>query len=619
MAELGELCLWGALPLAMAAAVASLAGAFGDRDALQVLGGRAIEATFGLVVVAVAGLAYALVTVQLKYSYVAAMSGFQEPIAWRVVGLWSGPRGGLLLLTLLSAAAGTVSHRVAFSRHAAARTGCLAALTLIGLLVILVRIRPYGQPPSPAAVGKGLSTGLKDVAWQIEAMATYLAVACGVFVFAGVVAEPLAGRRNERRGERAAVVAGAMLLTVAVFAALWRAYGQSGTLLGARGVSYGLGYVPAWLLAYSSLHAPAGPAVPTWAMRWRRMLEFAFLPAVLGAWAAVLLGAGGAMPPRLWAGGLAIGMITGAMAGTGSRDIGVDALRDVPGYGAWAFRGALLSLALAGIAVVAGLSDAPFWTEVTWALALLGLAWVAAWSVSRPAADWRRVGLLSAVPAAVTVVVLLLLVGRGRIVFAFATGLAVAMAVGTAAEAMRLSWVRRGFGDRADRGSTMVSRARRSRTARRRAASLAHLGLALLAVGLAAEALASSESRVLYPGDVAALSGWPGREIRATYLGLSRYQVNEIEKRVATFKLERGQARPELVTAELVDDLASGWSGRRSAVRRGVLYDTIVSISGLRQGEGVVCRLAARPFPILVWFGAALLLAAVPAGWSRVP
>ena len=136
---------------------------------------------------------------------------------------------------------------------------------------------------------------------------------------------------------------------------------------------------------------------------------------------------------------------------------------------------------------------------------------------------------------------------------------------------------------------------------------------------MAAEALTNEETRVLYPGDVATLSGWPGRDIRATYLGLSRYEVNEIDKRVATFKLARGKARPELVTAELLDDLAAGWSGQRSAVRRGLLYDTVVSISNLRPGEGVVCRLAARPFPILVWFGGALLLAAALAGWSRVP
>jgi cytochrome c biogenesis factor len=604
--------------LALAAAVASFAGALGDHHAMKVLGGRTMEATFGLILVAVAGLLYALTTVRLEYSYVAAMSGFQEPIVWRIAGLWSGPAGGLLLLTLLSAASGALSFRTAFSRHAAARTGALAALTLIGLLTVVARARPFAQPASPAAVGAGLPMAVRDVAWQVEALAMYLAVACGGFVFAGVVAGPLIGRQSERRAERTAMVAGATSLTVAIFAAAWRAYEQSGALFEVRGFTYALAYAPAWLLAYASLHAPGGLAVPTWALRWRRMLEFAFLPTVLGVWASVLSGLGGSPPPRLWAGGLAVGVIAGAMAGAGYRETGADSLRHIPGYGSWAFRGAFLALAFAGIAAAAGLSGASFWPDVAWALVLFGLATAAAWSVARPAGSWRRVGIWSGIPAAVTLVGLYTVLGRRGIVFAVAAGLVVAMAVGSAAEAVRLSRARRRCSGGPAGGSAMVIRAHRRRTGRRRASSLAHIALALIGLGIAAEGLTRADSRVLHPGDVAAVAGWPGRENRATYLGLSRYRVGEIEKRVATFKLERGGSRSELATAEILDDLATGVSIRRPALRRGILYDTIVSIDGLRPGDGVSSRLAVRPLPILVWLGGVLLLVSTFGRWSRV-
>lgn len=617
MAELGELCLWGGLPLVLAAAVASYAGALGDRRALAILGGRTMEAAFGLVVIASAGLVYALVAVQLSYAYVASISGFQEAVAWRIAGLWSGPSGGLLLLTALVSGAAALSHRLGGSRRAAARTGSLAVLTLVGLLMVLVRANPFAQPPVPAAVGAGLPMALEESAWHVEMLATYLAVACSAFVFGGVVAGPLVAQPSERQQERMAMIAAAALLTLALLASTWRAYGLSGVLFESRGFSYPLAYVPAWLLAFASLHAPGGAVVPTWAVRWRRMLEFAFFPAMLGVWAAVLLGAGGSPEPRLWAGGLAVGIITGAVAGAGSRDRGAEALRDVPGYGPWAFRGGLLSLSMAGIGAVAGLSGGSFWADVAWTLALLSLGLVATWSLARPAGGWRRVRLAAGLAAAVTTVVLTAIGGREGLLLAILCGLAVAIAVGAAADAARLFRVRRRWRQSAADDRAEISLVLRRRTGRRRASALAHLGLAALGVGIAAETLTQAESRVLYPGETTSLSGWLGAEVRVTYLGLSRYQADELEKRVATFKLERGQARPELVTAEIVRNRVTDLPSRRPAVQRGALFDTIVSLVDLRAAEGAMCRLALRPLSWLVWLGGAVLFLSTFARWGR--
>jgi cytochrome c biogenesis factor len=536
---------------------------------------------------------------------------------WRVAGLWSGPAGGLLLLTALGAGGAALSHRLGPSKRGAARTGSLAVLTLVGLLMVLVQARPYAQPPSPAAVGAGMPTALEDVAWHIETLATYLAVGCGAFVFAGVVAGSLVGLQSERRQERTAMISAAALLTLAVLAATWRAYGESGTLFESRGFSYTLAYVPACLLAYSSLHAPGGAVVPTWAMRWRRMLEFAFFPAVLGAWAAGLLGSGGPPQPRMWAGGLAVGIITGAVAGGGSRDRGTDGLRDVPGYGPWAFRGALLALALAGVGAVAGLAGGSFWADVAWAIALLGLGSAAAWSASRPAGGWRRVWVAAGLAAAAMVVAVVALVGREGLQFGLAGGLAVAIAVGVAADAVRVCRARQRCRVSAVGADGGIGTVLRRRTGRRRASALAHLGLAAIGLGIAAEVLTIAESRVLYPGDVVSLSGRLGTDVRVTYLGLSRYQANELDKRVGTFKLESGGAGPRLVTAEMLHDRNTDLTGWRPSVEHGALYDAVVNVVDVMPGESVLCRVAVRPLSWLVWVGGTLLILSAVARWSR--
>jgi cytochrome c biogenesis factor len=339
---------------------------------------------------------------------------------------------------------------------------------------------------------------------------------------------------------------------------------------------------------------------------------------MLGVWAAILFAAGGSPAPRLWAGGLAVGIITGAVAGAGSRDRGAEGLRDVPGYGLWAFRGGLLSLSMAGIGAVAGLSGGSLWADVAWALALLSLGLMATWSIARPAGNWKRVWVAAGPAAAVTTVVLTAIIGREGLFLAILCGLAVALAVGAAADATRLFRVRRRWRRSAADDRAEISRVVRRRSGRRRASALAHLGLAAIGVGIAAEALTQAESRVLYPGETANLSGWLGADVRVTYLGLSRYQADELEKRVATFKLERGQTGPELVTAEIVQDRKTDLPSRRPAVKSGVLYDTVVSLVDLRAAEGAMFRLAVRPLSWLVWLGGAVLLLSTFARWGRV-
>jgi len=587
----------------------SIAGAVTGRGDLAALGGRAIESAAALLLVSVAGLGSAVVTVQLKYAFVSAYSGFQEPWYWRLAALWSGPAAGVLVLTLLVAVAGAVSSRLGRSRFVAARTGALAVLALIGTLTVVARVQPFALSDTPAQIGAGLPLATKAIAWQVEVLATYLAIACGAFAFACVVSEQLTESRDVQQSGRVALTAATGTLTIAIIAAAWRAYGDSGRLLDVTSISFIAVHLPAWLLAFAYLHAPGGLAVPAWADKWSRTLAVAFFPAAVGDGAALLAGMGDVPLATFWAGGFAVGIVSGALGGMTSRPSQVEQLRRVPGFGAWAFQAGLLLLIAAGLAAVWGLIKGPIWANITWPVVLLGLAAAAAWASARPAGAWKRVWPVSVGLSAMGTIGAYVATGSRYPEVALAAGLAIAVLVGFVADLMRLREVHGSFKE-ANSGSS-YDRVGARRSWRRWSSALAHLGAATLVLGLSAEAMTEVHTQPMNPGDtVSARSGIAGA-VTVTYLGLSRYQVDALDKRVASFTLSDGDDR-EMKTAAMTYDLSTRRQSRTPALKRGLLNDIVVGITG-RSGseEGIVCSVASRPLASLVWLGGLLIFASV--------
>ena len=603
MAELGELCLWAALPLMVLTAAASLGAGWTGRGDLAALGGRAASSSAVLLLISLAGFGYALVTVRLQYVYVAAFSGFQDPWYWRLAALWSGPTAGVLVFTVLVAVAAVASSRLGRSRLDSARTGALAVLSLMGLLTTLARARPFALSIAPAQMGSGLPLTMKSVPWQLEVWAIYGAVACGAFAFADVLAEQLSETKSGRRFRRLAVTLAASSLTVAVLSATWRAYGDSGRLLDITGLSFVAVHVPAWLLALSCLHAPSTLASPAWAARWDRTLAVALFPAAIGAGAALLTGMGDVPPATLWAAGFAAGIISGALSSRTVREGGVEELRSVPGFGAWAFRGGLLLLIFAGLTTVWGLLRGPIWKNAAWPVVMLALAAVAAWASSRPAGRWKKVWPASVLLAVSGAVAAYAVSGWRQPAVAVTAGLVLAILVGFVSDLLRLR--------AAQRSGAVQQPVARGRASRRWSSALGHLGVAVLVLGLSAEALTEVETVPLDPGDSFTAPSGPASEIQVTYLGLSRYQIGELDKRVASFSLSSA-GRSELATAAMTYDMATRRQFRTPAVERGVLADVIIGISG-RTGseEGIMCRVASRPLASLVWIGGLLVLASI--------
>jgi cytochrome c-type biogenesis protein CcmF len=609
MPELGELCLWAALPLAGLAAVSSFGAAARGRGGLARAGGRAAVATAALLVISLVALGVALVSLRLTYAYVAEQAPVGEPWLLRLAALWSGPAGAALTLTSLLAAVTALSHRGHGTHVTVARTGSLAVLVLLGLLLLVVRARPFAPATLGVSLGAGLAQPLRDLAWQVEIWALYLAIACSAFSFAGTIGGQLAAARGPGHRDRDAVRLVAGFLSVAALAAAWRVYAASGRLLDLTGAGEVAVHAPGLCLAFAYLHAPGGSAVPAWADRWRQVLAIALFPTVLGDGAALLAGAGGPAAATLWAGGLATGILSGALAGLGRAPRGIESLRSVPGFDAWALQGGVYLLLFAGLVAVWGLWRGRVGAQIIPAAALVMTATAGAWSGARPAGRRRRVGWAVALVAVASGGAAAALADRVDTAFVLAAACAGGVGAGLVAEAMRLRSAR--AAQRLWAAGTDASALIRARARRRWSSVFGHVGLAAIVLGLAADGLRESTGRVIVPGQALAAPAGPGPQVRLTYLGLSRYQVGALDRQVASFSLHAGDAPPRLVAAARTWDPISHRERSTPALQRGWARDVFVAVAEVRGSESILCTVTSRPLAGLVWLGALLVAASV--------
>ena len=617
MAELGDLSLWVALPLLGAASVALTAGAWRDRGGgdLAMMGGRLVDGAMVMLLLALGGLGYALVSVQLGYSYVAANSGFQMAPGWRLAALWTEPRGAALTQLFLVTLCATLSRRLDHTRQASARTGSLALLAFVGLAIVLFRGRPFYQPEVPATVGSGLEESLQNVTYQVELWASFLASTFAALTFAGVVGEQMVEtppRAPQRRGRWPAFLAGAFL-TVALVAAAWRAYSDTAQLLDPSGVARTATHAASWLIAIAYVHAPGGLSVPGWAIRWRRVLGVALFPTCLGATGALVGARGGIPPATLWSAGLAVGVLSGAMAGLARGDRGLPQVQKVPGFGLYALLGGLLALGFAGLVAITSLLAGPPRGWVVWVAVMFGLAAIVVWLILRPlnnrTVGWPLLVGLGA-PGALIGAIVYFALGTSSIVFALISGIVAVLLAGLLLEALRLRAVRASVRRATPADPPVVVAVWRARGGRRMASIFGHLGVALLVLALAAGAATRSDTRLLRPGDRLDLASPPfaGGSVQITYLGLSRFQTGSLDKTAASFMLSRGGRTPKVVSAQSIYDFVSRRQTRKPALERGVLTDISVSIVSRGEGEDVFIRLAGRPLANLAWLGGGLLL-----------
>ncbi|NQV14625.1 cytochrome c biogenesis protein CcsA [bacterium] len=99
MADLGNILLFFLFPVSVFMALTSLAAGITKRRGLLEAGRRAAYAAFGVTTLAVLALEYLLITSDFSIEYVASNTNYALPVFYKMVALWAGHNGSLLLWT----------------------------------------------------------------------------------------------------------------------------------------------------------------------------------------------------------------------------------------------------------------------------------------------------------------------------------------------------------------------------------------------------------------------------------------------------------------------------------------------------------------------------------------
>jgi cytochrome c-type biogenesis protein CcmF len=197
MPELGAAALLAALLVAAAGVVsgvrASRTAAAGSLASAQ----RAAGAQFVLVTLAVVVLEYLLVTSDFSVRYVANTSVSTSPLRYRIAGLWGALEGSILLwewlqaLFILLVARRAAALRRELSGYALAVLFVVSAVFLVMMTVIA---SPFERLPQPALEGRGLNPLLEVTDMLVHPLLLYTGYVGFVVPFSFAVAALLAGR-----------------------------------------------------------------------------------------------------------------------------------------------------------------------------------------------------------------------------------------------------------------------------------------------------------------------------------------------------------------------------------------------------------------------------------------
>ena len=233
MILVGELALWVALLMAAWGAIVSFAGGRADRPELVASGERAVYATFACVVLAMAGLTVAVVTSDFSFAHAASFTSVNLPVAYKLVALWAGQGGSLLLWTFLlsTCAAIAVATRGAHNRSLRPYVaGTLSVVILFLLAMTCFAVNPYERLPVVPPDGRGLSPHLQSVGMAVHPPTLYLGHVATAVPFAFAIGALLVGGFDDswRVEVRRWSLFAWFVLTVGMITGMWWAYVEQG-------------------------------------------------------------------------------------------------------------------------------------------------------------------------------------------------------------------------------------------------------------------------------------------------------------------------------------------------------------------------------------------------------
>ena len=227
MAGLGAACLFIGLLAALYAVAASLYGASTSRRRFVVSARRAVYCLAALLSLAMVLLEAAYLRTDLSFALVAQNSSTTTPVFYKLTAMWSSQAGSLLLWVFLLALFASAALRVTRSAQADVvpyATAVLAAIAAFFLVLVVFYESPFATLAQTPAEGNGLNPLLRHPAMMFHPPMLYTGYVGFSIPFAFAVGALIAGRTGAdwiRSTRRFALVAWSFLGTGILLGALW--------------------------------------------------------------------------------------------------------------------------------------------------------------------------------------------------------------------------------------------------------------------------------------------------------------------------------------------------------------------------------------------------------------
>jgi cytochrome c-type biogenesis protein CcmF len=195
--ELGTASLLGALVLALAGAVLGARASRTTAPGWLPAARRAAMGQFLLVTLAVLALEFLLVTSDFSVRYVAETSTSRSPLRYRIAGLWGALEGSLLLWEWLQALFVLLVARRAGALRRELSGYALAVLFVVSgvfLFMMAALANPFERLPEPVREGRGLNPLLEVTDMLVHPLLLYTGYVGFVVPYAFAIAALLAGR-----------------------------------------------------------------------------------------------------------------------------------------------------------------------------------------------------------------------------------------------------------------------------------------------------------------------------------------------------------------------------------------------------------------------------------------
>jgi len=618
---LGAGALLAALVLGGFSALLSFWAGWRESDLFVQVARRAFYAATAMTVLAAIALETALLTHDFSLAYVAEHTDIATPVALVAAGFYSGQEGSLLYWTLilgLLGSASLVASGALGGRVAAYAAGILAAIITFFLFVLAVVASPFELLSVTPPDGLGLNPVLRDGGMLIHPPVVLAGFAAFAVPFAFASAALLAGRSDAawiRHTRRFALVAWG-LQSAGLLLGMWWAY----HVLGWGGY---WGWDPVenvalmpWLATTAYLHSSQVQERRGRLRGWNLglvMLAFllvvfgtfivrsgvvpsvhTFAISAIGPWFLGFLGVCIAFSAVLLATRASLGGTPASRPAEPVSREGAFVLQNVLLIGVIAvvFWGTVLPL-VSGMLGLERVVGAPYYERAAGPLlaALLALLAVG------PLLPWRQAGRpsLRALrwPAATATAVLLALAVAG----VRSAGLLLALPLASATAATVFTEYGRAL--RRNPASVIARR-------RRFGAYMAHLGLAVVATGIAASQLGQQERDVaLAPGEQATVAGYT-----LTYTGSEQRDAGDHTELVASVSFGDQTLEPSrAVYAGL-----GGQALTHVAITTTPVADVYVVLAGMDEDGRAAFRVFVNPLVTWIWAGGAVLILGVLLG-----